>query len=70
MKSNLKVIRIRHRASYKLFEQLYEFLAAKPSVKDILKKFYEVLDAKKGFANRQNAEYAAESLALVLKDKG
>ena len=69
MKSNLKVIRIRHRASYKLFEQLYEFLTEKPSVKDVLQKFFDVLDAKRGFGSIRNAAYAAESLDWVLKDR-
>ena len=41
--------RIRTRSSYLLFRQLYDFLKNKPSVVDILRKFYDVLDAKRGF---------------------
>jgi transcription termination factor NusB len=63
-----KLQRIRTRASYLLFQQLYDFLNNKPSVADILRKFYDVLDARKNFGSRQNAEYAAESLSLVLKN--
>jgi hypothetical protein len=62
------VARIRTRASYILFQQLYEFLNKKPSVADILKKFHDILDAKRGFGSKRNAECAAESLAWVLKD--
>ncbi|MBN2592802.1 MAG: hypothetical protein JXA81_04780, partial [Sedimentisphaerales bacterium] len=60
----------RTRASYALFQQLYGFLNTKPSVADILRKFHNVLDAKKSFGSRRNAEYAAESLDLVLKNNG
>jgi len=65
-----KVMRIRNRASYKLFERLYDFLTNKPSINDILRQIFDVLDAKRSFGSRQNAEYAAESLDWVLKDKG
>jgi hypothetical protein len=73
MKRDLKderIMRIRNRASYKMFQQLYDFLYNNPSLVDILKKFYDVLDAKRSFGSRQNAEYAAESLSWVLKDNG
>ena len=63
-----KVARIRTRASYLLFQRLYDFLNEKPSVADILRKFLDILDAKKGFGSRRNAECAAESLEWVLKD--
>lgn len=65
-----KLQRIRARASYLLFQQLYDFLKCKPTVMDILRKFYDILDAKKSFGSRRNAECAAESLSLVLKDNG
>ena len=65
-----KVERIRTRASYLLFEQLYDFLCKKPSVTNILRKFHDILDAKKSFGSRRNAEYAAENLDLVLKNNG
>jgi hypothetical protein len=65
-----KVTRIRTRASYALFQQIYEFLNTEPSAADILRKFHDVLDAKKSFGSRRNAECAAESLDLVLKDNG
>ena len=63
-----KVERIRKRASYLLFQQLYDFLSKKPSAADILRKIHDILDAKKGFGSRRNAEYATESLDLVLRD--
>jgi len=63
-----KLARIRARTSYRLFKQLYDFLNKKPSVADILRKFYDVLDAKRSFGSERNAEYAAESLELVLRD--
>ena len=65
-----KLHRIRNRASYLLFQQLYDFLNKKPSVADILRKFHDILDAKWSFGSERNAEYAAESLELVLRDKG
>ena len=63
-----KLQRIRARASYLLFRQLYDFLNKNPSVVDVLRKFYNVLDSKKSFGSKQNAAYAAESLSLVLRD--
>ena len=68
-KEDEKLQRIRNRASYILFQQLYEFLDKKPSLADILRKFHDVLDAKRGFGSIRNAECAAESLDLVLRDK-
>jgi hypothetical protein len=65
-----KLQRIRNRASYILFQQLYDFLSKKPSVADILRKFHDILDAKKSFGSKRNAECAAESLDWVLKDNG
>ena len=65
-----KLQRIRARVSYLLFKQLYDFLKGNPSVADILRKFHDVLDAGRSFGSRRNAEYAAESLDLVLKDNG
>ena len=65
-----RIQRIRARSSYLLFRQLYEFLKSKPDIADILKRFHDILDGKGGFGSRRNAEYAAESLAWVLKDKG
>ena len=67
-KEDEKLQRIRKRASYLFFQQLYDFLKEKPSVPDILRKFHDVLDAKKSFGSRRNAECAAESLEWVLKD--
>jgi hypothetical protein len=64
------VARIRTRASYLLFQQLYDFLNKKPSIADILRKFHDILDAKKGFGSKRNAECAAESIESVLKDNG
>lgn len=63
-----RIERIRARTSYRLFKNMYDFLESKPNVADILVKLYDVLDAKKSFGSIRNAEYAAESLGLVLKD--
>jgi hypothetical protein len=34
-----------------------------------LRKFYGILDSRYSFGSRKKAEYAAESLGLVLEDK-
>ena len=65
-----RIERIRARASYLLFHELYDFLEKRPAVADILRKFYDILNAKCSFGSRKNAEYAEESLDWVLKDKG
>ena len=49
-----KIERIRARASYILFQELYDFLEERPAIADILRKFYCILDAK-----LQNAALAA-----------
>ena len=64
------VARIRTRASYLLFQQLHDFLNEKPTIPEILKKFYDILDTKKSFGSKRNAECAADSLEWVLKDNG
>jgi hypothetical protein len=64
----IKVQRIRARSSYLLFQRLYEFLKTNPDIAEILRRFYEILDAKGGFGSRRNAEYAKESLDRVLRD--
>jgi hypothetical protein len=64
-----KIQRIRVRSSYSLFRELYNFLEDKPSITDILWKFYSILDARHSFGSRTSASYAAESLGLVLRDK-
>lgn len=65
-----RIQRIRSRSSYLLFRQLYEFLRNKPDIADILRRFHDILDAKRGFGSRRNAEYASESLTRVLRDVG
>ena len=65
-----RIERIRARASYILFLELYGFLERRPAVADILRKFYDILNSKCSFGSRKNAEYAEESLDWVLKDKG
>jgi len=63
-----KIQRIRARSSYLLFQRLYEFLKANPTIESIVRKVYEILDARGGFGSRKNAEYAKESLDWVLRD--
>jgi hypothetical protein len=65
-----RIQRIRARASYILFQELYDFLEQRPAIADILRKFYNILNAKCSFGSRKNAEYAEESLDWVLKNKG
>ena len=68
--TNERIRRIRARSSYLLFQQLYSYLKTNPDTAGILRKFYDVLDAKGGFGSIRNAEYAKESLDWVPKDKG
>ena len=63
-----KIQRIRARSSYVLFQRFYDFLKANPDIAEIMKRFYEILDARGGFGSRRNAEYAKESLEWVLRD--
>ena len=65
-----RIERVRARASYILFLELYGFLEQRPATADILRKFYNILNSKCSFGSRKNAEYAEESLDWVLKDKG
>ncbi len=65
-----RIERIRAKASYTLFLELYGFLDQRPAIADILRKFYNILNSKCSFGSRKNAEYAEESLDWVLKDKG
>jgi hypothetical protein len=63
-----KLRRIRARASYRLFRELYDFLKGSPNPTDVLRKMYDILDARWSFGSERNAVYAAESLELVAKD--
>ena len=63
-----KLRRVRARASYLLFRQLYDFLKTGPSAADVLRKLYDILDGRRSFGSVRNAQYAAESLELVLRD--
>jgi hypothetical protein len=65
-----RIERIRTRSSYILFQELYDFLGARPAIADILRKFYDILNAKCSFGSRKNAAYAEESLDWLLRDKG
>jgi len=64
-----RVQRIRARSSYLLFQELYDFLKKGPCTADILRKFYDILNARHAFGSERNAECAAESLRCVLVDK-
>jgi hypothetical protein len=70
MKKDRKLAQIRARSSYLLFQRLHDFLRNSPGIPEILRKFHDVLDAKSAFGSRRNAECAAESLELVLRDNG
>ena len=69
-KEHKRIERIRSRSSYLFFQQLYDFLETNPDIADVLRKLYDVLDDRYSFGSVRNAEYAAESLDWVLKDKG
>ena len=66
---NNKIQKVRKRASYLLFQELYDFLKNAPDIADILKKIFNILDSKRSFGSRRNAECAFESLDLLLDDK-
>lgn len=59
---------IEKRASYGLFKELSEFLDTNPSKKEILIKFYEIIDKKRGFKSETNSYYAWESLNYLLNE--
>ena len=63
-----QIQRIRARDSYLLFKEVYDFLKTEPGIRDILKKFYDILNARHSFGSQTNAASAAESLEQVLKD--
>ena len=65
-----RIQRIRARSSYLLSQELYEFLKKEPSTADILRKFYDILNARYAFGSERSADCAAESLEQVLKDNG
>ena len=65
-----ELVRVRNRATYQFFQELYEFLHKEPGIVDIMRKFYDVLDAKKAYGSERHAMYAEESLELVLRDNG
>ena len=61
--------RIRARSSYLLFQELYEFLERGASTADILRRFHDTLDRRHVFGSQRNADWAAQSLEWVLRDK-
>ena len=65
-----KLRRIRNRASYLLFKQLYDFLKDNPGVVDILREIHDILDMKRSYGSERNAGFAAESLEWMLRDNG
>ena len=65
-----KLRRIRARASYCLFSELYDFLKGSPTTPAILRKVHDILDFRRSFGSERNAVCAAESLELVLRDNG
>jgi len=65
-----KLRRIRARASYRLFRELYDFLKGSPTTPAVLRKVHDILDARWSFGSERNAAYAEESLEWVLKDNG
>ncbi len=64
----MKEQRIRGRDSYKMFKKLLDLLNTNPSHGEVLKAVYKLLDSRRSFGSRQNANAAYESLEQVLSD--
>ena len=60
--------KIRNRLSYIAFKELYRFLCNKPSIEEVVRWVFEMMDARCCFGSIRNANYAKESMELVLKD--
>ena len=60
--------KIRNRTSYLAFKELYRFLCNKPSIEDVVRRVFDMLDARRCFGSIRNANYAKESMELVLAD--
>jgi len=63
-----KKAKIRNRRSYIAFKELYRFLSNEPGIKAVMQRVFDMLDARYCFGSIRNANYAAESMKLVLKD--
>lgn len=60
--------RIRQRRSYKSFKDWLKFLNRQPKKENILKRLFRELDSRHSFGSIRHAEFAKESLMLVIKD--
>jgi len=60
---------IRSRKSYEFWEEEYRFFEAAPTITEILKHIYDLLDSKHAFGSRQQAIWSYESLKVLLEDK-
>ena len=65
---SMKEAKIRNRQSYIAFKKLYRFLSNEPGIKAIMQRIFDMLDARYCFGSIRNANYAEESMKLVLKD--
>ena len=63
-----KKAKIRNRQSYNTFKELYRFLSNEPCIKAIMQRVFDMLDERYSFGSIRNANYAEESMKLVLKD--
>ena len=64
-----KEAKIRNRQSYNItFKELYRFLSNEPGIEAIMQRIFNMLDARYCFGSIRNANYAEESMKLVLKD--
>ena len=63
-----KETKIRNRQSYIKFKELYRFLSNEPSIEAVMQRIFNMLDARYCFGSIRNANYAEESMKLVLKD--
>jgi len=65
-----KLKRIRNRKTYGMWKSILAFLNTDPTKAQILERFFTELDSKRAFRSATAAEYAFESLELLLKDEG
>jgi len=61
-------VKVRARRSYRMWRDLYAWLRGNRLPEDIIRLVYRIMDANKSFGSEQMAEYALESLELVLAE--
>jgi hypothetical protein len=59
---------IRKRLSYKFFQKELEFCSKPHTVEEQLRHLMNIIDDRNGWGSQTQANYAQESLELLLKD--